>query len=181
MLPISAAQRETFFPPEVQDLQYWIGTPLTVFARAEWIPFKFFDEKYVMLFEHPADSVGGEEHLPAHMEAFSKDFTIDPDSRLMKFMHVDSTYANAYDPSHWHLPHKGYMFQFLGMLREVVEVHVDRNPHLTQYFYCPASEKLKSCYTRAYRKLSEDCNLSKFEPISAPLGDFYGFQRKKFG
>lgn len=179
MLTISTDQQSELFEREDVEAGVWVGAPLSVFARYEMVPFRFLSAKYVMMFQHMGDAIGGAEEIAEHSTYFADSFTPEPESRLMKFMHVDSQGGNAFDPSQWSLPKPRYIFQFSELLRDVVEVHVQNNPELSQYFYTASTAQLERCYTRIFDRLPDGCDLRHFEPIQAKLGNYHGFQRKK--
>jgi len=178
---LSAVVREELFKDEDQQSELWIGAPLAFFSEKEVIPFKFLDDRYAMIFQRVGDAAGGEEYVAVLAPDFAGGYVPDVESRIMKFARADATVEAAYSPDLWRLPDYRYIYQFLDVLRSVVELHVLAYPHVSQYFYTAATAQLQLCYARVFRRLPDESCLKDFEPVEAHLGNYYGFQRKQSG
>jgi len=178
---VSAEIRDELFKDEDQNAEVWIGAPLAFFSEKEIIPFRFLDDRYVMIFQQVTDAAGGEQYVSVLAPDFADGFVPVAQARIMKFARADARLEAAYSPNLWKLADHRYIFQFFEALRSVVELYVQIYPEIEQYFYTAATPQLQLCYARMFHRLPEKSCLIDFEPLEAKLGNYYGFQRKQTG
>lgn len=69
----SVRQHELFFSG-ASDGRLWIGLSQSLARRIEAVPFKYDALKYVMLFAHPADYLGGEDEVGQYAHIWASGF-----------------------------------------------------------------------------------------------------------
>lgn len=174
-------QNAFLFQHEDTESHVWIGEPISLYARREFIPFRFVKVRYIMLMGHPEEELGGAQAVAALAASYANGFIPDKHSRAMKFQVADAK-ENAFEPApEWALSNPRYIFQFSAILRDAVKLHYEHHPEITQYFYQPARPELGKLYRRAFGQTPKDCVLREFTPIiEADIGEHVnGYQRQK--
>jgi hypothetical protein len=173
---LSQEQQEMLFQ-DAPDQPLWIGNAKALADRIEAVPFKYDALRYVMVFMHPVEYIGGEAELPDYSRTWADGYMPNSTVRLVKFLRAEAV-DELFTPSAWPLRRRNGIFELGSVLRDAWAQHQASLPETQQYFYMATDERLGKFYGRIFTKSSTNGILASFEPILEPLGDFYGYRKK---
>ena len=172
--------QEMFAAAPAGDNLAWVGDSLVVIdpPHMEVIPFQFRAERYVCMFHQPIRYLGGDPvWLEAWAEVQADGFMPAEHSRVVKFCRAEAQ-DGIFNPNHWGLVNTSDIFQFAGVLADVVAVHETlAEPRVQQYFFQPSSKGLKTLYRRAFKVLDRDLLPNTFTLILDATGEYIGYER----
>lgn len=176
MAVVDEELREQLFADAPAEADLWMGDVNDVGGEREIVPFRFGGLDFWVIFASPhAEADHDDDLLKLFMDTLDvRDFEPDEQSRLIKFCRCDAR-QNHFIAKDWKLSETSQIFQFLDVLRTILDMYFRASPNIQQFFYL-AEGRLQKAYARMLKKLLADLNGALTAILPEP-GGCYAFRR----